>query len=739
MKKLFLALFLITTLLLRTGVGQCINDINFRTAISNVCPTCIDNGGCLLPDAKNLTTLDVSGKSIADISGVYGFTGLQSFYCSNNNITTVPTLPDSLLIFFCSNNQITSLPVNLPFKLQQLKCENNLLTSLPSLPNSLLSLFCSDNLLGDLPPLPNNLDNLTCNDNHIYNLPPLPSHLTSIHANLNLLYELPELPNGIKKIYCEQNQLYSLPALPATLNTLEISGNPIACLPELPYNISVIGIDFTNITCLPNLPAIYQVVSPLPLCVAGQPNDCALHPTISGNVYVDYNGDGIKDADDIGFPGIAVKSNSGNWASYSDAAGNYKVSGDFNGTHSYSVVLPPGNYSVNPSAPYNLTFDDTSGQKVSNIDFAIHPAPDVYDLGISVAPGQAVSSIKTNFYLTYTNKGPFAINGSLQFQHDNKITFISADITPFLQSGNTLTWAINALQPFETVTVTAKFDIPSTVLAGTKLAYSAIGNISGATDIYPNDNSISDSVTVTGVASSNYKTVNRTQIIPSDLPSGNEELEYTIFYQNIGATLSQNIDIYDTLSTNINTASFAMLGANHPGVLQTTNATNHPDHPLVLHWNFDNIKLQYAGSDQLSSRGFVKFKVKPLTTLSQGDKILNKSIIQFSNIGNPVITNTVTTNITFPVSVLEMENGTAQLLATPNPFNNSIGVKYELLHAESIELYLTDIYGSVVWSQNVPAQQEATLTIDLARLAPGTYLLGLKGDHSMAHARIIKM
>jgi Leucine-rich repeat (LRR) protein len=64
--------------------------------------------------------------------------------CSNNQLTSLAKLPDSLQILYCWNNQLTSLP-ELPNSLQHLYCNHNQLTSLPELPNSLQHLYCNDN------------------------------------------------------------------------------------------------------------------------------------------------------------------------------------------------------------------------------------------------------------------------------------------------------------------------------------------------------------------------------------------------------------------------------------------------------------------------------------------------------------------------------------------------------------------------------------------------------------------
>ena len=49
-----------------------------------------------------------------------------------------------------------------------IECYNNNLSSLPQLPNSLKILWCSDNNLSSLPQLPNSLEDLYWNDNPIY-------------------------------------------------------------------------------------------------------------------------------------------------------------------------------------------------------------------------------------------------------------------------------------------------------------------------------------------------------------------------------------------------------------------------------------------------------------------------------------------------------------------------------------------------------------------------------------------
>ena len=66
----------------------------------------------------------------------------------------------------CSNNKITSLPT-LPQNLKCLYCNDNELTSLPTLPQNLKKIICYDNELNYFPTLPQNLETLNCDNNPI--------------------------------------------------------------------------------------------------------------------------------------------------------------------------------------------------------------------------------------------------------------------------------------------------------------------------------------------------------------------------------------------------------------------------------------------------------------------------------------------------------------------------------------------------------------------------------------------
>lgn len=60
-------------------------------------------------------------------------------YCENNNLSSLPPLPEYLTVLNCSNNELESLPI-LPNDLEYLNCSGNKITQLPNYPSKLREL-----------------------------------------------------------------------------------------------------------------------------------------------------------------------------------------------------------------------------------------------------------------------------------------------------------------------------------------------------------------------------------------------------------------------------------------------------------------------------------------------------------------------------------------------------------------------------------------------------------------------
>jgi len=242
-----------------------IPDANFAAYLSQNFASCMNGRelDTLCAAASSVTKINVSELSIADLTGITYFKNLDTLECYLNNLTSLPTLPASLIYLDCWSNQLSSLPT-LPASLTGLSCFSNQLTSLPALPASLVNLFCTNNSLTNLPTLPALLNSLDCSNNQISSLPGLPEFLTTLFCYNNSLSSLPSLPASLTtRLDCSNNQLGSLPALPSALVRLDCDHNTLSNIPTLPDSLTIFECNNNNLYCLPTLPerltALYAI------------------------------------------------------------------------------------------------------------------------------------------------------------------------------------------------------------------------------------------------------------------------------------------------------------------------------------------------------------------------------------------------------------------------------------------------------------------------------------------------
>src|SRR5689334_5997833 len=101
--------------------------------------------------------IELSHMQLTYIPSLKRFSNLCQLSCSDNLLTKLPELPDSVQVIICKNNYLKSLPEKLPPQLVVLDCSHNPLVTLPRLPASLERLMCRSCAIKVLPPLPHRL------------------------------------------------------------------------------------------------------------------------------------------------------------------------------------------------------------------------------------------------------------------------------------------------------------------------------------------------------------------------------------------------------------------------------------------------------------------------------------------------------------------------------------------------------------------------------------------------------
>ena len=184
-----------------------------------------EDGALTAEEIAAVTEINVSNKSISDLTGIEYFTALTSLNCEGNPLTSLDVSNNTALTELdCSYNQLTSLDVSNNTALTSLNCDGNQLTSLDVSKNTALTLLdCSWNQITSLDVSKNTaLTKLDCSYNKL-TLLDLSNNtaLTLLNCDGNKLTSLDVSKNtALTLLYCSWNQLTSLDVSKNTALTL---------------------------------------------------------------------------------------------------------------------------------------------------------------------------------------------------------------------------------------------------------------------------------------------------------------------------------------------------------------------------------------------------------------------------------------------------------------------------------------------------------------------------------------
>ena len=143
-------------------MGLAVNSTNFPNANFRnfiLSQSYGSDGYLTAKEIQNVTTLNVSGKSISSLKGIEYFTELTSLNCSNNSLTSLDLSNNTkLLTLHCFNNQLTTLDLSENKSLKNVYCYGNkingtrastLVNNLPSTSGATLYFFDNETSTGN--------------------------------------------------------------------------------------------------------------------------------------------------------------------------------------------------------------------------------------------------------------------------------------------------------------------------------------------------------------------------------------------------------------------------------------------------------------------------------------------------------------------------------------------------------------------------------------------------------------
>ncbi|MDD7913916.1 T9SS type A sorting domain-containing protein [Polaribacter ponticola] len=148
-------------------------DNNFEQALIDLGYDDVLDGSVNTANINSITSIELNGKNISNLTGIEDFTSLTQLYVGNNLLTSLDVSKNiNLINLNCKENSLSELDVTKNIKLETLLCNDNSLSSL-NLENNidLYQIWCFNNVIESLD-LSNNLvlTKLACNDNSLTSL-----------------------------------------------------------------------------------------------------------------------------------------------------------------------------------------------------------------------------------------------------------------------------------------------------------------------------------------------------------------------------------------------------------------------------------------------------------------------------------------------------------------------------------------------------------------------------------------
>jgi len=444
-----------------------------------------------------------------------------------------------------------------------------------------------------------------------------------------------------------------------------------------------------------------------------------IEPNISGKMFLDENVNGIKDSSEALVAGHLVKLEPGPHYTYTNNNGYYHFKAD-TGNNTVSYVPQAYWYASTPVCDFSI---DSIGHFIDTLDIGVNTRTSVNDVAVYITGSPTRVGFQTKYWLTCKNWGTVNASGTVNFEYDPLLTFLSSTETPALHTGNHLVFDYNSLGPGVQRTIRADFQMPGVQNLGDTLhSYAMITPLVPDTLVTNNYDTLHQ--VITGSYDPNDKSVSPAGVGQYGFVEHGQRLAYTIRFQNTGTDTAFTVVVRDTLDADLDIETLVVEANSHPVTWQL-----HSGNELVF--TFQNILLPDSNVNEPESHGFIRYSISPKQDLADGTTATNTGYIFFDY--NPAIItnttlNTFVTNIPTAKPILDMP----KTLAFPNPSSDYIYINLPEF-TQKVEVY--NLNGALV-QQQVPQKQVAV--INIKDLTKGVYVVKLYSGKGVVTTKFVK-
>lgn len=438
---------------------------------------------------------------------------------------------------------------------------------------------------------------------------------------------------------------------------------------------------------------------------------------ISGQVYIDANGNCIFDAGDtpVSYSGVSAGSSA---ITYTNTAGEY------------NFYVLAGTYTVAPTVSPYLTISSgcsvsgtvtVTGGSTQTVNFPMTTSGTLCDGQVTVYNSGVVPGFSGSNYIYVYNSGYTVLSGTLTATVPQYTTYAGASVTPASVSGDTATFTISGLAPLTGMYIYLFYTCPPnpSLLGFPAISYAHL-DVTSCTDINNANNTSYFTRVITGSYDPNDKAVHPSGAVEYDT---NHEFLYHIRFQNTGNGPAVNISVTDTLSAFLDPNSIQIVDASHDFDFNLLSGN-------IMHFRFNNIMLTDSTTDEPGSHGHITFRIKNNSTLAVGSVVENTANIYF-DFNPPVITNTTHTGFVI-TGIAETNPQGFDFTVYPNPTSGTAWIK--LSDNSNATMNLFDVCGKLVMTKEISSTENS---IDLSSLGKGIYTMTVSNGETKVSKKLI--
>ena len=344
---------------------------------------------------------------------------------------------------------------------------------------------------------------------------------------------------------------------------------------------------------------------------------------VTGVAYVDANENGMYEVGETLLRNALISLSPGNFSVLTNDEGNYIINTPKGGA-TLTAKMNEGYWIDDLITIEDLSIFETC---VEGVNFGFVPNLFYQEAKVSVANTITRCDWETKFYFTVENTGTMDVDAKIEFEFDDRSSYFSTSQIGLQVNGNVASANLGIIEPFETYEfwITLKMPAGSASLPILEFNTTLFNSADMEMDSYAQEEQLRCSY------DPNDKRTFPDREGEENLTLMDEELEYTIRFQNNGNDTAFLVKIIDPIDPNIDRTSIRVISASHD-----VETCIEGDNLIFI---FEDIYLVDSMTNYDGSQGYVSYRCNTLDGRAENTIVRNTADIIFDT-NVPIVTNT---------------------------------------------------------------------------------------------------